>query len=325
MKRKAILTTIATLVLALLLTPVLTGCSGKTHPEETAAPVSPTETVSPTEPAVSPANEAEPGRQDGERFEAVILLEGLEETVHYEHIKNEALGLEMDYDYESFVRYSGSDRERFISTWDDPADPENYLEVSFRAEGVEPVAASIREALSQEYELYEESRELDHTGKCVYIEASVLKGTNNMADQLQMVYIIPTADGCLVAAEHCVVEAAEGFGRCFSYMVNTLAVIDRNGDGTLSDEQAISAIRNYCIHINPNLEEIVNAGEYSVCWELASSDEQQIVVLFRSYTGAQLRYYIDRTSGETYVTEFVPGVTPEEERTDESFNVRAFF
>ena len=51
-----------------------------------------------------------------------------------------------------------------------------------------------------------------------------------------------------------------------------------------------------------------------------TKDGNEIVVLFRSYTGAQIRYYIDPVSGETTVTEFVPGVTDEEQRTDESLN-----
>lgn len=93
----------------------------------------------------------------------------------------------------------------------------------------------------------------------------------------------------------------------------------------LSDEQALAAIRNYCYSHNPDLEGIVNAGEYPVYWDISSSDEREIVVLFRSYTGAQSRYYIDRLSGETYVTEFVPGITSEEQRTDESFNIREYF
>ena len=46
--------------------------------------------------------------------------------------------------------------------------------------------------------------------------------------------------------------------------------------------------------------------------------------MFRSYTGALIRYYIDPVSGETYVTEFVPGITSEEQRTEESFNARDF-
>ena len=93
---------------------------------------------------------------------------------------------------------------------------------------------------------------------------------------------------------------------------------------TLTDEQALAAIRNYCILANPDLEETAASGEAPVYWEIASSDEQQIVVLFRSYTGAQIRYYVDPVSGETYVTEFVPGITAEEERTAESLNVRDY-
>lgn len=92
----------------------------------------------------------------------------------------------------------------------------------------------------------------------------------------------------------------------------------------LSDELLLSAIRSYCFMVNPDLESIVNAGEYPVYWDVESSDEQNAVVLFRSYTGAQKRFYIDRTTGDTYATEFVPGLTPEEERTDESFNIREY-
>lgn len=93
----------------------------------------------------------------------------------------------------------------------------------------------------------------------------------------------------------------------------------------LSDEKALLAIENYCCTNNPSLKEIVNAKEYPVYWEVTSSDENEIVVLFRSYTGALIRYYIDRTTGDTYITEYVPGITIEEQRTDESFNVREYF
>ena len=93
----------------------------------------------------------------------------------------------------------------------------------------------------------------------------------------------------------------------------------------LSDEQALSAVRSYCCIMNPDLEAIVKSEEYPVYWEISSSDEQETVVLFRSYTGAQIRYYIDRITGNTYVTEYVPGITPEEQRSGESFNIRDYF
>lgn len=175
----------------------------------------------------TPAPSSVPGRQDGERFEDVIMLEGMEETVKYEHVVNKTLGIEMDYDYESFVRRSEADRERFVSVWDNAANPENWLEVTYSAESAAAAEASISETLSQEYELLKETRTLDRAGDCVRIEASVIKGTNNMAPQIQTVYIIPAPDGCRIATAHCAIEASEGFGRRFAYMLNTLSVISR--------------------------------------------------------------------------------------------------
>ena len=162
-------------------------------------------------------------REDGERFEALIILEGMEETVQYEHLIRQDLGFEMDYDYESFERYSDAAMECFISVWDGQGNPENFLEVSYRAEDADTVAEAVRTELSGEYDLTESERELDRAGACLYIEASVIKGTNNMADQLQVVYIIPAPEGCIVATAHFSAEAAEGFGRRFNYMINTIA------------------------------------------------------------------------------------------------------
>ena len=175
----------------------------------------------------TPAPTAAPGRQDGERFEDVIMMEGMEETVKYEHVVSKTAGIEMDYDYESFVRRSEADRELFISTWDNAANPENYLEVTYSAESAEAAKASVSEALSKEYDLTEETRRLDRAGDCSWIEASVVKGTNNMAPQIQTVYIIPASDGCRIATIHCAIEGSEGFGRRFAYMLNTLSVISR--------------------------------------------------------------------------------------------------
>jgi len=173
---------------------------------------------------------AEPAvaRQDGERFEAVIVMEGMEETVNYEHIRNEALGFEMDYDYESFSRSSEADRERFVLVWDDPANPENYLELSYSPESAEYAAGAISEALSAEYELYrDDSYMLEHAGRCIYINASSVKGGGYSPEHVQTVYVIPAGDGCLVATEHCSLESAEGIGRRFTYMLHTLSLIEK--------------------------------------------------------------------------------------------------
>ncbi len=92
----------------------------------------------------------------------------------------------------------------------------------------------------------------------------------------------------------------------------------------ISDDQALDAIKKYCLQTNPDLEDMVNSEDYTIYWNVESSDDNQIVVAYRSYTGAILRYYINPFSGETYVTEFVSGITDDEERTDETLNVRDY-
>ena len=88
----------------------------------------------------------------------------------------------------------------------------------------------------------------------------------------------------------------------------------------LSEDDAILAIRNYCFSQNPDLRQIVEAGEYPDYWYIYSAEGDEIVVAFRSYTGAQNYYHIDSISGYTYVTTFVPGISSEEEITDETLN-----
>ena len=195
---------------------VLTACGGKQSAAEPA--------VSPAAPAVSTA----PGRQVGERYEGTIMLEGMEETVRYEHIRSDTVGIEMGYDYENFVRQSEAGRERIISRWDDPNNPQYYLELTYRPENAETAAASIAEELSKEYKISRnDAFMLDSAGSCIRIDASEVKGGGYMPDLLQMAYIIPASDGCRVALQHYYIEGAEGFGARFRNMMHTLTVIDR--------------------------------------------------------------------------------------------------
>ena len=311
------------LLLSLTLAFSLAGCAFS-RPVPSAAP-----TAEPAGSAEEPADSetanvvVETGRQNGERFESVIQLEGMEETVQYEHVVSKGAGVELDYEYEDLVRRSEADRELFLSAWDDPAQPVNYLEVRFDTGNAELVASALNAGLSASYETTLEETDLDCAGRCLCIEASQVKG-GGPANQMQTVYIIPAADGCRIATAHYSLEAAEGFGHRFRSMLHTLSVIERSAPDTLSNEQALAAIETYCYRSNPDLEAMVNAGEYPIFWEIAAADEQQVVVLYRSYTGAEVRYYIDRASGEAYVTEFVPGITPGEQRTEESLNVRDY-
>ena len=187
-------------------------------------------TVSETEPETAPETEPEAGLQNGDRFETAIMIEGMEETVNYEHIVSDALGLEMDYDYERFERRGEPDREYFVSRGDDSDDPQNFLEVKRSAESAEAAAASVSEALSADYDITTETVTLDRAGECVRIDASRVKGTSQVAYMLQTVYIIPAGDGCVVATVRCTIESAEGFGVRAGHMLNTLALTNGLGE-----------------------------------------------------------------------------------------------
>ena len=216
--------TILLIALALALVLSLAACAKTPAPAPTAEPTA-EQTSEPTPTAEPTATPAPSGRQPGERFEETIIIEGMEETVTYEHVRSDALGFELDYDCERFEYRVGDDSDVFVSVWDLPADPANYIEVTRRAQDAATVVAEVRAALSGEYELIEEARELENAGECTYIEAAALKNGGGMPDRLQLFYIVPAGDGCIVVAEHLEAEAAEGFGRRFGYMLDTLTVI----------------------------------------------------------------------------------------------------
>ena len=93
---------------------------------------------------------------------------------------------------------------------------------------------------------------------------------------------------------------------------------------SITDNQALESIQKYCYTNNPDLEKMVDEGQYQISWSVSLSNDDKIVILYRSYTGAEVRYYINRITGDTYVTEFVSGIMDEEQRTDETFNIRDY-
>ena len=95
-------------------------------------------------------------------------------------------------------------------------------------------------------------------------------------------------------------------------------------DDAISQEQALEAIKNYCLINNPDLEGMVDSDEYTINWDVTTNEAGEIVVLYRSYTAAEVRFYIDRVSGETYITEFVQGITEEEQKTGETLNIKGY-
>ncbi len=323
------------MILAALMPAVLCGCNGGDQagkPDETATTiefVAPTDTPTPqpditAQSSEQPETAAETGRKDGERFEGTIMLEGTEETVKYEHAIDYAIGFEIDFEYESLTRQKEADRECFVSVYDDPSAPQNYLEVAYDEKDVDGAAAAVEEELSKEYDVIREQSALDKAGSCTKIATVTAKSGAQSPNLLQTVYILPAGDGSIVARAHYTIESAEGFGSRFGYMMNTMDVIGRTAEGKLSNDQALEAIRNYCIANNPDLEGMSDSDDYTLYWDVSTSDAGETVVLYRSYTGAQIRYYIDPDSGETYVTELVPGIIDEEQKTDESFNAREY-
>ena len=235
MKKKLFKKTIVMIAALSLAVAMLSGCAKTNTTSETSEPVVvPLEPMQsePVEPTVTPGGsdgqeDVLDEKEDGQRFEKTIILEGMEESVTYEHVKNKALGFAMDYECESLERRSEADRECFISVYDDGNNPENYLEVSASSDSVEAAAEAIKAELSETYEITVETIPLENSGDCTKISASCLKNTNETADNMQAVYIIAAPDGCRIARAHYYFEAAEGFGRRFSYMVNSLIVFSR--------------------------------------------------------------------------------------------------
>ena len=190
MKRKTVYSILTALMMAALVM-TITGCKKNTTTETASAEPVVIDITGGTSDVVSAdpvGGESKTGRADGERFDGTIMLEGMEETVHYEHIVNNDLGFEMDYEYEDLNRKTLADREIFISVYDDENDPSNYLEVSQSDLPVDTVITNLRIELSQKADIETETRTLENAGEVTYIEASSKGG--NMLNQIQSVYVI---------------------------------------------------------------------------------------------------------------------------------------
>lgn len=94
--------------------------------------------------------------------------------------------------------------------------------------------------------------------------------------------------------------------------------------GVITEEQAYNAVINYNKAIGSGIDEELNSDGITEYWDVYTNEEGKIVVLYRSYTAAQIRYYIDPVSGEAYVTELVPGIIDEEQKNGETFNARDY-
>ena len=167
-----------------------------------------------------------PERWDGERFETTFMIEGMEETVKYEHARNDSLGFAIDFDYETFERRIGEERECFVSLYDDPENPAIYLEIVHCTGDAESVCKEIGEELAKSYDVRTDTLTLERAGDCTVIDAAQTLGDGSAQGALQTIYIIPAAEGCFVATAHYTYESADGFSARFGDMMNTFAILE---------------------------------------------------------------------------------------------------
>ena len=92
----------------------------------------------------------------------------------------------------------------------------------------------------------------------------------------------------------------------------------------ITEDQALAAIKKYWFEKDPELEDMLDSDEYTVYFEVTTNDDGEIVVLYRSYTAAETRYYIDPETGNANITELVPGIFDEETASNEKLNIRDY-
>ena len=86
----------------------------------------------------------------------------------------------------------------------------------------------------------------------------------------------------------------------------------------MTEQQAYDAVVNYCYEQMPMLYDM-SPDEYYY-WIERESTDTEYVIAFRSYTGAFLYYYVNKQTGNTRETEYVPGIVDEETPTGVTFN-----
>ena len=91
----------------------------------------------------------------------------------------------------------------------------------------------------------------------------------------------------------------------------------------LTDEEAMTGFTNYLYFKVKDLQKILDEDKLPCTWGVASSGKDEIMIMFKSHTGALLRYYVNRNTGKTYVTQYSVQ-TNSYYRTKETLNVREY-
>ena len=105
---------------------------------------------------------------------------------------------------------------------------------------------------------------------------------------------------------------------------NDIETTDEDSTGNLTKEQALTAVKNYCYSIQPNIEKLDKSDNYTVNFEVESYSDDEIVVLYTAQTGEEVRFYVDPVSGDAEITAFIPGESTQEEPSDEIIHLRDY-
>ena len=105
---------------------------------------------------------------------------------------------------------------------------------------------------------------------------------------------------------------------------NDIETTDEDSTGNLTKEQALTAVKNYCYSIQPNIEKLDKSDKYTVNFEVESYSDDEIVVLYTAQTGEEVRFYVDPVSGDAEITAFIPGESTQEEPSDEIIHLRDY-
>ena len=91
----------------------------------------------------------------------------------------------------------------------------------------------------------------------------------------------------------------------------------------LTDDEAMTGFTNYLYFKIKNLQKILDEDKVPCTWGIASSNKNEIMIMFKSNNGALLRYHVNRNTGKTYVTQYSV-VSNSYYRIKETLNVREY-
>lgn len=109
----------------------------------------------------------------------------------------------------------------------------------------------------------------------------------------------------------------------FSEMIPESVPTETEPPKPLTDDEAMAGFTNYLYFKIKNLQKILDEDKIPCTWGIASSDKNEIMIMFKSNTGALLRYHINRKTGKAYVTQYAVE-TNSYFRTKETVNVREY-